>query len=721
MFKKALTRWLATVALAATVALGASAGERLTDWVNPYIGTGGHGHVFLGANVPFSLVQLGPTEYTHGWDWCSGYHYSDSILLGFSHTHLSGTGVGDLGDITVLPAGSADLREVKFSHDNERCRPGYYALNLVDPDVRVELTATQRVGMHRYTFGGSVETPMIILNLKVGVGWDRLTDCQIKRESSTVVTGFRRSRGWANDQIIYFAAEFDQPMELLEMSDDTISVFRLTDPDKPLLMKVALSPVSAENAKANLRAELPGWNFRATVAAADQAWEKELGRATIKTDDETVKRIFYTAMYHTMVAPSVYSDLNGDYRGSDGKVHNGNFMNYTTLSFWDTYRAQQPLMTLIHYDRLPDLAEALMRISEEGGRLPIWHLMSNETGCMVGSSGVPVLADLVLKGYCTDAKRALAEMKKSQLLEDRSLGLLKKYGYIPCDLEPSNETVAKALEYCLDDDAIAQVAKKVGDKETYNYFYKRSRSYSKYWDPETKFMRAIDSKGNWRKEFDPTRVLKINEYTEGNAWQYIWLVPHDVHGLVKLMGGEKAFISRLDELFVTEGELGEDAPPDITGLIGQYAQGNEPGHHILYLYNYVGQPWKGAKLIREVLSTMYLDNFDGLIGNEDVGQMSAWYIISAMGLYQVEPAGGKFIIGSPCVDEATMRVRGGKTFTVKAVNNSADNIYVQSARLNGKPYTKSYIMFNDIMAGGTLELTMGPTPSKWGTAKKDRP
>ena len=440
------------------------------------------------------------------------------------------------------------------------------------------------------------------------------------------------------------------------------------------------------------------------------------------TDDD--RTVFYTALYHTMVAPSVFNDVNGQYRGADGKVHQGDFTNYTPLSLWDTYRAAHPLQTLIHREKQRDMAQTFLHIFEQQGKLPVWHLMGNETDCMVGNPGAPVLADLVLKGFDVDAKAALKAMSTSAMLDERSMGLLKQYGYIPYDLEPDKETVARGLEYALADWCIAQVAKKVGDQETYNYFNERSKSYEKYFDKKSHFMRGKDSQGNFRdlKDFDPLSTKHRNDdYCEGNAWQYTWLVPHDVHGLVKLFGSEKAFIQKLDSLFTVEGDLGEEASPDVSGLIGQYAHGNEPSHHIIYMYNYVGQPWKAARLIRQVLREMYRNDFDGLSGNEDVGQMSAWYVLSSIGLYQEEPAGGKYIIGSPLFNEACINVGDGKTFTVKAVNNSDENIYVQSVMLNGKRYDKSYIDYRDIIAGGTLELTMGSKPSKWGTAKKNRP
>ena len=700
-------------------------GGRLTKLVNPYIGTGGHGHVFLGANVPFGLVQLGPTQHTHGWDWCSGYHYSDSILLGFSHMHLSGTGVGDLGDISVLPATCPEEREVKFSHLAERARPGYYAVTLSN-GVHVELTATERAGLHRYTWPADVDSGYVMLNLKYGVGWDRLTEGKAVKTSSKSITGHRFSRGWADSQRVYYVADFSEPMASFRNEGDTLVVMSFKNTGQPLLLRVGISAVSEEGARANLTAELNHWDFARTMKEADDKWERQLEKVSIASASKTFSdqaAVFYTAMYHTMTAPSLFNDVNGDYRGADGKIHHDAGHNiFTTLSLWDTYRAQHPLMTLIHQDRQEDLAATMISIWKEQGKLPVWHLVGCETNCMVGNPAIPVLADIVLKGLTERREEAFEAMKASAMLDERGLALLKQYNYIPCDLFDDQETVGRGLEYTLADWCVARVAERMKKKADQRYFDHRALSYRNYFDKSTGFMRGTDSKGQFREPFNPFHSAPKNrDYTEGNAWQFTWLVPHDVHGLVALFGSEQRFNEKLDSLFIVEGDLGEEAPPDITGLVGQYAHGNEPSHHILYMYNYVGQPWKGARLIRQVLREQYRNDFDGLSGNEDVGQMSAWYVLSAMGLYQVEPAGGKYIIGTPLFDEMTMQVGQGRTFTVKAPGNSDENIYVQRARLNGKPYTRSYLMYDDIVRGGVLELDMGPEPSDFGTKKKDRP
>lgn len=695
--------------------------QNLTQYVNQYVGTGGHGHTFMGANVPFGLVQLGPTEPTRGWDWCSGYYYDDDELIGFGHMHLSGTGIGCLGDVAFLPVKDFKQTSARFTHEAEKVHPGYYSLQLTDPNVLVELTATERCGFHRYTFKDGAKA-QLALDLSQCIGWDKLNDCLLTQESATRLTGFRRSNGWAADRRIYFSIDFSQPVTVHRLDSMERVVVSVADNTKPLLVKVALSPVSIDKAKLNMQAEMAGWDFDATVKAADDAWNRELARIQIQTNDQTKKRVFYTAMYHLMTSCSKFNDVDREYRGADGKVHKADFTNYTTLSLWDTYRAAHPLMTVAFPEMQRDFAQTFLNIYKQQGRLPVWHLMGSETDCMVGNPGAIVLADLTMKGFVEDKELALEALKATQMKDIRSLGLLKKHGYIPWNLEPENETVAKALEYCAADDGVAKVAKLLGKTDDYNYFFNRSRSYKKYYDPETRFLRAVGTDGKFRLPFNPFFAEhRTNDYTEGNAWQYTFLVPHDVKGLIQLFGSDKAFMSKLDSLFFVEGWAGDNASPDMSGMTGQYAHGNEPSHHVIYMYNYAGRPDKAAPLLRKMLNEMYLDQPDGLSGNEDVGQMSAWYILSSVGLYQVDPVGGRFVIGSPLFDKATVNVGAGKTFTVVAKNNSDRNIYVQSARLNGKALKNSYIDFNDIRHGGTLELQMGPKPSKWGTAAACRP
>ena len=698
-----------SAALLFSLTLGAQAGE-YTQYVNTAIGTGGHGHVFYGANVPFGLVQLGPTMHTRGWDWCSGYYVSDNIIIGFGHTHLSGTGIGDLGDVALLPVVSNTETETTIDRSTEQCVPGFYTVVTGD-GVKAELTATSHAGLHRYTFPAG-KTPLLRLDLKQGIGWDKMYDCRFTQLSPTVVSGYRFSTGWAKDQRVYFYAEFSRPVSFDRQEGDSVAYLRVADngTEPTVLARVGISATSVDEAKANLHQELTSWDVETVKAQADKAWDKELGRVKIESDNSADRTIFYTALYHTMTAPSEISDDDAAAK------------RYTTFSLWDTYRAQMPLFTLIHRDRCADIGKTFMSIFATQGKLPVWHLWDNETDCMVGNPGVPVLADLVLKGLYADKEGAFTALKTSMLRDERGLKQLREYGYLPFDKDTTNETVAKGLEYALADWSTAQVAKKLGKTDDYNYFLNRSKSYSHYFDKRVNFMRGVNSKGQFRSPFNPFHsVHRFDDFTEGNAWQYTWLVPHDVHGLVGLFGSEKKFTKKLDSLFVVHGDLGKEASPDISGLIGQYAHGNEPSHHIIYMYNYVGQPWKAASLLRRVYREMYRNAPDGLCGNEDVGQMSAWYVISACGLYQVEPAGGRFIIGSPLFRKAELNVGEGKTFTVIAKGNSDKNIYVQKAVLNGKPYTKSYISYNDIVSGGTLELVMGPKPSKWGTAKADRP
>ena len=695
--------------------------QNLTQYVNQYVGTGGHGHTFMGANVPFGLVQLGPTEPTRGWDWCSGYYYDDDELIGFGHMHLSGTGIGCLGDVAFLPVKDFKQTSTRFKHEAEKVHPGYYSLQLTDPNVLVELTATERCGFHRYTFKDGAKA-QLALDLSQCIGWDKLNDCLLTQESTTRLTGFRRSNGWAADRRIYFSIDFSQPVTVHRLDSMERVVVSVADNTKPLLVKVALSPVSIDKAKLNMQAEMAGWDFDATVKAADDAWNRELARIQIQTNDQTKKRVFYTAMYHLMTSCSKFNDVDREYRGADGKVHKADFTNYTTLSLWDTYRAAHPLMTVAFPEMQRDFAQTFLNIYKQQGRLPVWHLMGSETDCMVGNPGAIVLADLTMKGFVEDKELTLEALKATQMKDIRSLGLLKEHGYIPWNLEPENETVAKALEYCAADDGVAKVAKLLGKSDDYEYFFNRSRSYKKYYDPETRFMRAVGTDGKFRLPFNPFFAEhRTNDYTEGNAWQYTFLVPHDVKGLINLFGSDKAFMSKLDSLFFVEGWAGDNASPDMSGMTGQYAHGNEPSHHVIYMYNYAGRPDKAAPLLRKMLNEMYLDQPDGLSGNEDVGQMSAWYILSSVGLYQVDPVGGRFVIGSPLFDKATVNVGAGKTFTVVAKNNCDRNIYVQSARLNGKTLKNSYVDFNDIRHGGTLELVMGPNPSKWGAAPACRP
>jgi|WetSurSiteA1Bulk_404760.scaffolds.fasta_scaffold04294_3 predicted alpha-1,2-mannosidase len=748
---KHFSSWSVVLAVAAACLSCAGDPQRGTDftaYVDPMIGTGYHGHVFLGASVPFGAVQTGPVNYIKGWDWCSGYHYSDSIITGFSQLHLSGTGIGDLGDILITPftgkvktsPGTADKPlsgyASRFSHADEQATTGYYAVRLKDFDILAELTATERVAFHRYTFPSTREAH-IAINLAEGIGWDQPAETFIRRINPATWEGYRFSTGWAKDQRVFFVIQTSCPVEKFELFDNDLFVpgdsarsGKLTgiltfgaSQDEPVLLKIAISPVSCENAMANLQGELPEWNFEEAADAAKQAWNRELGKIRVKGKDVALLRTFYTALFHSYIHPALFCDSNGDYRGADGKAHpDQGFRTYSVFSLWDTYRAAHPLFTLTQPERVNDMVNTMLTIYKQQGKLPVWHLMGNETDCMVGYSAVPIIADAWFKGFRgIDAKLAFEAMKVSSSRDDYGVGFLKEKGFIPADKE--RESVSKALEYCISDWCIAQMALALGKMEDYEYYSKRATFYQQYFDPVTHFMRAKLDNGKFREPFSPFQSIhEWGDYTEGNAWQYTWLVPHDVEGLIRLFGGDGPFLAKLDSLFVVEGDMGEKASADISGLIGQYAHGNEPSHHIAYLYAYAGQQWKTAEKARSIMQALYSDKPDGLCGNEDCGQMSAWYILSALGLYPVNPANGVFVFGSPLFDEAALMLPHGKSFVVKALNISGENLYIQSAMLNDKPYTKSYITYRQIIEGGHLVFEMGPSPNAgFGSDIKDRP
>jgi predicted alpha-1,2-mannosidase len=720
----------------------------LTQYVDPFIGTGFHGHVFLGANVPFGAVQLGPVNMSQGWDWCSGYHYSDSTILGFANTHLSGTGIGDLGDIEIMPVtGNVTLvrgtiEDQKsgyyslYSHNEETAIPGYYSVRLKRYDIKAEMTATERVGFHRYTFPASNDSK-IIIDLETGIGWDQPVKTFIQQVNDTTIAGYRYSKGWAPDQKIFFTAIFSKPMKNFSVYD-SISLlkqnaangkrlrgiaFFSTNKDEQIQLKVGISPVSIENAANNIKAEIPHWNFDEIRSQANNKWNAELNRIQIKTNDTSRLKTFYTAMYHTMIAPSIFNDHNGDYRGTDTMIYrNASFINLTTFSLWDTYRGAHPLYTIMESDRVNDMINSMLMIYKQQGKLPIWHLMGNETNTMPGYSSVQVVADAYLKGFRGfDTSLAWEAVNATAMLDERGLKFVKDRGYIPAD--SIVESVALGLEYSLADASIALMAKKMGKEKEYEYFSKRGQNYKNYFDPSSTFVRGRIDDTKWRSPFSPFESRhRKDDFAEGNAWQYTWLVPQDVKGLINILGGEKRFVEKLDSFFIIKGDMGTEASNDITGLIGQYAHGNEPSHHITYLYAYAGQPWKTAGKVRFILDSFYSDKPDGLIGNEDVGQMSAWYVLSSLGFYQVHPANGIFVFGSPVIDEATLKVGKEKTLHIVVKNNSNANKYIQRIQLNGEEYSKSYIAYSDIMKGGELIIEMGATPSKtWGVNLADRP
>ncbi|HUP12579.1 MAG TPA: GH92 family glycosyl hydrolase [Niastella sp.] len=720
--------------------------QSFTNLVNPYIGTAGHAHVFLGANVPFGAVQLGPDNVFRGWDWCSGYNYTDSIIKGFSHTHLSGTGMPDLGDVLLMPfTGEIKTGDVTketpkagpssfYSHRKEWVRPGFYGVLLQDYNIIAQLTATERVGFHQYQFPGTGEA-RILINLKEGIG-DKAIETYIEKKNDSTLVGYRFSKGWAPNQQLYFAIKLSAPIQQFEVYDNSqklegqsakgegIKGF-ITFGEKGSLVqvKVGISPVSSENALANIDAEIPHWDFPKVTREADAKWNQELGKVIIDTKDTTAKKIFYTALYHTMIDPALFNDVNGEYRGADKEVHKGTFNNYTILSLWDTYRALNPLYTITQPTRVNDMITTMLNIYKQQGKLPIWHLAGNETNLMPGMSSVQIVAEAYLKGYRGfDTTLAFEAVRNTSLRDEFGLNYVKSLGYIPYN--KMQESVAKAMEYGISDGSIALMAKKMGKTEDAALFAKRALYYRNYFDSTTKFFRGKNEQGEWNPNFGPGRTSHpwIDDYCEGNAWQYTWLVPQDVEGLIKLLGGDAAFINRLDTFFKLKIEFDPNSPPDISGMIGQYAHGNEPGHHTTYLYTYAGQQWRTAEMVRFILKNLYDNTPEGISGNEDCGQMSAWYIFSSLGFYPVHPASGAYVLGSPLFNKATIQLPNKKTFSLKVEQNNQKNIYIQRVILNGKPWPHTYVTHQQIMQGGTMTIVMGSKPNvKFGSLPANRP
>ena len=706
----------------------------LTQFVNTRIGSGGHGHVFVGANVPFGMVQLGPTSIPQSWDWCSGYHESDSTVIGFSHTHLQGTGIGDLFDVTVMPVvgkvqlGRGTVEDLMIGQASYADRsqevsvPGYYSVPLTRYGVKAEMTATERVGFHRYTFPESDQAALVV-DLENGGCWDKSMKTDIEVIDNQTIRGYRHSRGWADNQKTFFYAKFSKPFESQELIEKELAGGKSvlygrfnfkTAANEQVLLKVALSSVSMEGAQANMEAELSGWDFEKTAQNAKKAWNEALSRIQVQTRDLEKKTIFYTAMYHSQIHPALFSDVNKDYRGADDQIHNGgNQDTYTIFSLWDTYRAEMPLLSILQPEKMNGMVSTLLNIHEQQGKLPVWHLMGCETNCMVGNPGVIAMADAIVKGFdSVDKEKAFEALKTSALRPDRGQDLRMKHGFIPSDL--FNESVAYDMEYAIADAAVANVAELLGHVEDAKYFRDRSHSYRNYFDPETMFFRGKKTDGEFTTPFNPYASSHRNDdYCEGNAWQYSWLMPHDFDHLTQTLGGVKVVEERLDSLFTTRSDIeGENASPDVSGLIGQYAHGHEPSHHIIYFYTMAGLPWKTADRVRQVVNTMYTNTEQGLPGNEDEGQMSAWYILSSMGFYQVEPASTRFWFGSPVFDEAVMEVAGGQ-FKIIAENNNEENRYIQRIQLNGEEYKLPYLEYSDLIAGGELVFTMGSEKTKW--------
>ncbi|RZK60746.1 MAG: glycoside hydrolase family 92 protein [Pedobacter sp.] len=711
----------------------------LAGLVNPLIGSGSHGHVFVGASVPHGMVQLGPNNLGKGWDWCSGYHDSDSTIIGFAQTHLSGTGIADLGDLIFMPVGNLAPRPANdttrfaksyfstFDKNSEVATPGYYKVRLKRYDIIAELTATERVSLQQYHFPKN-DQANVIVNLEDNVqsilSRKGTLSAGIKIINDSTIAGYRISDEWAKDHRVYFTTVFSKPMlrydilNGLRVSQDkqatgtkVNAVLNFKNDGKPLLLKTGISYVSEAGAALNLAKELQGWGFDEVKSRARAAWNTSLSSFDFKSKDSSMVRQFYTALYHTQIAPSVFSDVNGDYRGADGKIHQANgFTPYTVFSLWDTYRATHPLYTLTD-NKVADYANSLLAIQKQQGSMPVWHLAGNETGTMVGFHSIPVVVDAFLKGFKVNQAEVWSAIGGFEKYNASGLKDTREQGYIAADKEPWS--VAKGLEYAIDSYSVAKFAEKTNNEQAYDSYIKAAKNYQNYFDKKLGFMRGKLANGNWRSNFNPSFSLHMeDDYVEGNAWQYTWLVPHDVEGLITAFGGKVPFTKKLDSLFTVSSDLNKGASIDISGMIGQYAHGNEPSHHILYLYPFVGEQWKTSAKVREVFDKFYKATPDGLIGNEDCGQMSSWFIFSALGFYPVNPVNGLFVFGSPMADEVKMNLNNGKSFQITALNNSNTNKYIQAIKLNGKPYTKSYITYKDIMAGGSMEYTMGNSPNK---------
>jgi predicted alpha-1,2-mannosidase len=709
--------------------------EKLTDYVNPFIGTGGHGHTYPGVCLPFGMVQLSPDTRLTGWDGCSGYYYTDDTVYGFSHTHLSGTGCSDYGDILLMPTtGNLEFDNQKycstFQKKNEFAMPGYYSVFLDKYKIKVELTATERTGMHKYSFPKGTNSKVLI-DLKHR---DEVMYSYIQILNDSTVVGLRRSAAWAKDQIVYFAAVFSKPfykhsIAVNDIGDSEIKLARgrnikayftfNTDKDSIIYVRVGISAVDVDGAMKNLEGESQNFSFDEIENKANEKWEKELSKIKVEGGTKEQNIIFYTALYHAMLAPNLYSDIDGRYRGRDNKIHKAeNFDYYTVFSLWDTYRAEHPLLTILDIKRTNDFINTFLREYAEGGLLPVWELSSNETFCMIGYHCVPIIVDAYIKGIRNyDVQLAFKAIRNSADTNLFGLDAYKVYHYIPCNYAPFS--VSKTLEYAYDDWCIAQMAKSLNDEDEYKRFIQRAQSYKYLYDYKNGFLRPRYTL-RWYTPFDPYEV-NIH-YTEADCWQYNFYVPQDVQTYAKMMGGKEKFGEKLDELFTTTSKMTGYQLGDLSGFIGQYSQGNEPSHHVAYMYDYIGEPWKTQKYARKIMDDFYTSKPDGLIGNDDCGQMSAWYVLSAMGFYPVCPGQKDYEIGTPIFKNITINLENGKSFIIKADNVSDNNIYIQSAKLNGKNYTKCFLSYDDIMAGGTLEFVMGPNSNtNWGSGTEDTP
>ncbi len=708
------------------------------QYVNPMIGTGGHGHVFPGPTMPFGMVQLSPDEETSGWDWCSGYNYSSKTIMGFSYTHLSGTGAMDYGDVLFMPTvgevrlipGTDDNPSVGyrswFSHSSETALPGYYSVLLQRYNVKVELTATDRCGLQKYTFPAS-DSSNVILDLQHGIG-NTCTGGWVKIVGDRWIEGMRRSHGWASDRYVYFVAEFSKPFGKFGTADgasvnagsrsangDSVKAYVTfkTTKDEPILVRVGISAVSLDGAKKNLAAEMRDFDFPKYKEAAHKAWNTALGKIRVEGGTHSDLVTFYTALYHTMMDPNLFQDVDGKYYGMDHKIHTAKgFTNYTVFSLWDVFRAEMPLMSIIEPKLYDNFVKSILQEYKEAGLLPVWPLAGNETYTMIGYPSVPVIFDAYMKGFRNyNIDTAFAAMKHSADLDWQGLRYYKERGYIPADKEDAS--VSKTMEYAYDDWCIAQMAKKLGKMNDYRQFNQRSLFYRNVFDSSTGFVRGKLADGRWITPFDP--FAATGQYTEANAWQYTFFVPQDIGGLMKLFGGKEAFADKLDSLFNAPSELAGRPDPDITGLIGQDAQGDEQSHHVGYLYDYAGQPWKTQNIVRKIMTVLYTDKVDGLCGNDDCGQMSAWYVLSALGFYPVTPGQNLYAIGSPLFRKATIETEKGKAFVIEAEGASDEAKYIQSASFNGKPFHHPYVSQEQLVEGGTLRFKMAETPNKeWG-------
>ncbi|MBK7935672.1 MAG: GH92 family glycosyl hydrolase [Lewinellaceae bacterium] len=699
-------------------------------FVDPFIGTGGHGHTYPGAAAPFGLVQLSPDTRIDmmDWDGCSGYHYSDSLVYGFSHTHLSGTGVADYCDILLMPyTGGAELEPAKyaspFKKSKEKAEAGYYAVFLEKDRIKAELTATERVGVHRYTFPKNRVNGHLLVDLRHR---DEVIDAHLKRVSDREIEGYRISKAWAKEQHIYFVVRFSRPMfnsKILDMSLDPrearpsvtgksiVKLLDFNEDGEPLIVTVGISGVSIEGARKNLEAECNHFDFEKIKSETQGKWERQLAKIDVEGGTDVQKRIFYTALYHTMIVPNTWNDADGQYRGRDNKIHpNPGHNVYTVFSLWDTYRACNPLYTILEPKRTNDFVQTFLRQYEEGGLLPVWELSANETDCMIGNHAIPVITDAYVKGIRDyDAEKALAAMRKSANSDRYGLQWYKELGYIPSDKEP--ESVSKTLEYAFDNWCIAQMEQAVGVDSVDDPYMIKSWAYLNLFDPATRFFRS-KSNAAWNKPFDPYEV-NFN-YTEANAWQYRFAVQHNIAGLMELMGGEQAFAAQLDSLFGANPKTTGRNQADITGLIGQYVHGNEPSHHIAYLYNYAGQAWKTQLRVRQIMDEMYHDQPDGLSGNEDCGQMSAWFVLSAMGFYPVTPGCTDYVVGTPLFEKVTLNLDSGKKFVVRAPGVSRRNCYIKSMKLAGRERAESRISHEEMVEGAEIVFEMTDTPADWG-------